>query len=102
MLVIYIPTPSHCQKAIKKLNSIIITQCMMIRRPNILRDTLRFDISANWKMLREEFEIWLADPLFNIILIIVGMYVTNLGYLEDGSPYFTEFSDSGTEESIRY
>ncbi len=52
-------------------------------------------------MLREEFETWLADPLSNATLITVGMHVTNLGYLADRSPRFTDLSDGGMEESNR-
>ncbi len=95
------PTPSRHQKAIKKLNNIVIAQLTMNRWPNILNDTWRFDTSANWKMLREEFETWPVDPLPDTTLIIVGMHVTKLGYLEDGPPCFTELPDGGTEESNR-
>lgn len=34
-------------------------------------------------------------------LITIGIYITNLGYLEDGSPYFIELLDSDTKESNR-
>ncbi len=74
---------------------------MTNRRPNILSNTWRFDTSANWKMLGEEFEMWPADPLPDTTLITVGMHITNLGYLEDGPPRFTELPDGGTEESNR-
>ena len=50
-------------------------------------------------MLGEEFETWLADSLSNRILIIVGIHVTNLVYLEDKTPRFTEFLNCGMEES---
>ena len=52
-------------------------------------------------MLKEIFEIWLADLFLDAIFITVGMHIINLGYLKDGSPYFTEFSDSNTEELNR-
>ncbi len=52
-------------------------------------------------MLREEFETWPADPLPNNTFIIVGMHVTNLGFIEDKPPCFTEFLDGGTEESSK-
>ncbi len=52
-------------------------------------------------MLREEFEIWPTDPLPDMILITIGMHVTNLGYLKDGPPRFTELLDGGTKESNR-
>ena len=43
--------------------------------------------------------MWPADPLSNATLIIIGMYVINLGYLKDRPPYFTELLDGGTKES---
>lgn len=49
-------------------------------------------------MLGEDFEIWPIDPLFNVTLIIVDIYVTNLGYLKNRSPYFTELPDSVMEK----
>ncbi len=52
-------------------------------------------------MLGEEFETWPADSLPNMTLIIVGMHIPNLGYLEDGLPHFMELPDSGTEELNR-
>ena len=52
-------------------------------------------------MLKEEFEIWSADPLSDATLITVGMHVINLGYLENRPPHFRELSDSGMEESNR-
>lgn len=50
-------------------------------------------------MLGEKFEMWPANPLSNAILITVSMHVINLGYLEDGPPCFTEFSNGSTKES---
>ncbi len=52
-------------------------------------------------MLGEEFETWPADLLPDTTLVTVGMHVTNLGYLEDRPPYFTELPEGGTEESNR-
>ncbi len=52
-------------------------------------------------MLREEFETWLADFFLNTTLITVGMHVTNLGYLKDGPPCFTELPNDSMEESNR-
>lgn len=101
MVIIYIPTLSHCQKAIKKLNNIIIARLMTNRQPNILNNTLRFDTFTNWKILEKEFKTWSADPLSNAILITIGMHVANLGYLEDGSPYFIELPDSNMKKSNR-
>ncbi len=93
------PTPSRRQKAIRKLNNIVIARLTTNKRPNILSNTWRFDTSADWKMLGKEFETWPADPLSDPTLITVGMCVTNLGYLEDGSRRFTKLPNSGTEES---
>ena len=52
-------------------------------------------------MLREEFETWLVDFFSNAILIIISMHVTNLSYLDDKPPCFTELPDGGTEELKR-
>ncbi len=101
MVVMCTPTPSCRQKAIKKLNNIVVARLTTKRRPNILSDTWRFDTSANWKMLGEEFETWPADPFPDATLITVGMHITHLSYLEDRPPRFTELPDSGTEESNR-
>lgn len=49
-------------------------------------------------MIRKKFKIWLADPLFNATRVIVGIYVTNLGYLKDKPLYFTELLDGNIEE----
>ncbi len=100
-VVMHTPTPSCRQKAIRKLNNIVIARVTTNRRPDILSDTWRFDTSADWKMLGEEFETWPADPLPDTTLITVGMHITNLGYLEDGPPCFTELPDGGTEELNR-
>lgn len=50
-------------------------------------------------MLRKEFETWPTDSLPNATLGIVDIYVTNLGYLEDRSPRFTELPEGGMGES---
>ncbi len=94
-------TSSHCQKAIRKLNNIVIARLTTKRRPNILSKTWRFNTSADWTMLGEEFKTWPADPLPDATLITVGMHVTNLSYLEDGPPCFTQLPDGGMEESNR-
>ena len=39
IVIMHIPTFSRCQKAISKLNKIIIAQLMINRRPNILSNT---------------------------------------------------------------
>lgn len=49
-------------------------------------------------MLEKEFEMWPANFFFDTIFITIGMHVTNLGYLEDRSPYFTKFSYGSIEE----
>lgn len=46
----------HCQKAIKKLNNIIIAYLITNRRLNILSNIWRFNISVDKKMLGKEFE----------------------------------------------
>ncbi len=97
-MVRFTPTPSRRQKAIRKLNNIIIARLTTNNRPNILSDTWRFDTTADWKMLGEEFETWPADPIPDATLLALGMHVTNLGYLEDGAPRVTELPDGGTEE----
>ena len=50
-------------------------------------------------MLKEEFETWLADPLSNATLIIVGIYAINLSYPKDGPFCFIELPNSNIEES---
>lgn len=42
---------------------------------------------------------WLRDPLSNIILVIVGMYVTNLCFLKNKSLCFMELKDGDIKES---
>ena len=49
-------------------------------------------------MLREEFKMWLVDPFPNITLIIIGIYVTSLGYLEDKPLCFINLLNSSIEE----
>ena len=95
------PTPSHCQKAIKKLNNIVITQLTRYRLPNIPSNSWRFNTFANWKMLKEEFKMWPVDLLPDAILITVGIYIINLGYLEDKFPCFIEFSDGNIDKLNR-
>lgn len=48
-----------------------------------------------------ERKTWPAHPIPDATLLTLGMHVTNLGYLEDGPPRFTELPDGGTEESNR-
>ncbi len=50
-------------------------------------------------MLREEFDIWPADPLSVVTLITINIYVTNLSYLEDKLLHFTKLLDDSMEES---
>ena len=50
-------------------------------------------------MFRKEFETWPADFLSNATLIIIGIHVTNLGYLQNKPPHFMELFDSNTKES---
>ncbi len=95
------PTPSRYQKAIKKLNNIVITRLTINRRLYILSNSWKFNTFANWRILGEKFEMWLADPLPDMTFIIVGMYVINLGYLEDGPFCFTELTNSDIEELNR-
>lgn len=52
-------------------------------------------------MLREKFKTRLADFFPNTILVLIGIYVINLGYLEDGSHYITKLPDSSIKESNR-
>lgn len=52
-------------------------------------------------MLKEKFEIWLADPISNVILIILGMYITNRSYLKNRSSHFTKVLNNGREKFDR-
>ena len=45
--------------------------------------------------------MWLTNLFSNVILVIVGMCITNPGYLKNRSLPFTELQDNGTEKSIR-
>lgn len=51
------------------------------------------------KILGGEFEIWPADPISDTKLIIIGIYVTNLGLIEDRSFCFIELLNGSTEKS---
>ena len=42
--------------------------------------------------------MWPVNLFFNVTLITIGMYVTNLGYLEDKFLYFTKLSNGNIEE----
>lgn len=98
IVVVLIPTPNYCQKAIKKLNNIIIAQLLINKRPNILSNTQRFNTSIDEKMFENEFKTLLVDLFSNTTLAIVNMHITNLGYLEDKLFCFTKLLDSGIEE----
>lgn len=50
-------------------------------------------------MLREEFKIWLTNPIFDVIFIIIDMHVSNLDYLKNKSLSFTKVPDSGIKKS---
>lgn len=50
-------------------------------------------------MLREKFETWPADLFSDATLVTICIHVTNLGYLEDGSPYFLELLKGSMEKS---
>ncbi len=52
-------------------------------------------------MVRKEFEIWLINLFFNLTLVIVDIYITNLGNLKDKPLCFTKLSDSNMDESNR-
>lgn len=100
-VVIWTPISSCHQKTIKILNNIVIVQLMTNRRLNILSDIWRFDTSVNWKILGKEFETWLADSFLYMTLVTIGMYVTNLGYLEDRSPCFMVLLEGSIKKSNR-
>lgn len=94
-------TPRRRQNAIRKLNKIIIARLTTKNRPNILGDSWKFDTTADWQMLGEEFEMRSADSIADETLIQLGLHVSTLGYLEDGPPRFIELPDGGTKESNR-
>lgn len=52
-------------------------------------------------MLKEEFEIWPVDLLSDITFVIISMYFTNLGYLEDRLSHFTKLLKGDIEKSNR-
>ena len=52
-------------------------------------------------MLKEEFKTWPVNSLPNITLIIIGMHVTNLDYLENKPFCFTELLNGGIEKLNR-
>lgn len=101
MVIMCTPTSSRHQKVIRKLNNIVIVRLTKNRRPNLPSNIWGFNTSMNWKMLGAKFETWPADSPSEAIFVKVGMYVTNLGYLEERSPCFTELPDRNTEESNR-
>lgn len=49
-------------------------------------------------MLKKEFKMWPTDPISDATLLVLGMYISNLDYLENGAFYVTKLPDSGTEE----
>lgn len=100
-VVMLISTSSHHQKAIRKLNNIVIAQLTMSRQPNILNNIQRFDTIIDQKMLGKEFEIQPTDFLSDITLVTVGIYINNLNYLDDRLSYFMELLDNGMEELSR-
>lgn len=100
MVVIYTPTPSRCQKIIKNLNNIIIIQLPTKKGPSIESNSQKFNISADQNTSKEEFNMSLANLLFNAILVTVDMHViTNQGYPEDGLICFTKISNYSIKES---
>ena len=74
---------------------------MTNKRLNISSNILRFNIFADWKIFKEEFELWPTDPFSNMTFVTVCIHITNLSYLEDRSPHFSELLNSGIEELNR-
>lgn len=52
-------------------------------------------------MLGEKFEIWLANLIPNALLLILGIHITNQGYLENGPLHFTGLPNVNMEEQNR-
>lgn len=52
-------------------------------------------------MLKEEFEMWIANCLLNATLVTVNMHITNLGYLEVGFLRFIKIQDDSVEKLNR-
>lgn len=49
-------------------------------------------------MLKKKFEMWPANLFPNATLIKIGIYITNLDYLENRPLCFTELLDNSMEE----
>lgn len=50
-------------------------------------------------MLEKKFKTWPTNLISNATLLIFGMHVINLSYLEDKPLYFTKFLDGGMKKS---
>ncbi len=95
------PTSSCHQRVLQKLNNIIISRFTTENRPHIISDLWRFNTTAAWKMLGEDFDKWPVIPIADDVLDGLEIHLTSLGYLEDGPPRFVELLDGGTEEENR-
>lgn len=90
--------PSYCKKVIKKQNKIFIARLITNYQPNILSNTLKFNTTANRKMLDEEFKMWPIDPISDLILFTLEIHITNLSYLEDIHLHFIKFLNDNIKE----
>lgn len=70
-------TLSRCQKAIKKLNNLVITQLTTSNWPNILSNTWKFNITTDEKMLGKRFETWPANSIYNIRLLYLACTIVS-------------------------
>lgn len=98
---IQLPITSRRQKAIQKLNIIIIARLTTENRPNIVSDLWRFDTTADWQMFRKDFEKCLPSPVADDALLRLQMHVTSLGYQKKGLPWFIELLDGSSKTTYR-
>lgn len=63
-----------------------------------MKNIWSFNTIANGKTFEKNFKIYVVDSICNIILLIVGMQITNWDYLENELFYFTKLLNNNIKE----
>ena len=78
--------------SIQKLNNIVVF-CFTHPRPGVISNKWRYDTSQNWEYLAKNVDNLTTILISNEILLRLVVYISSIGYLENGTPCFIEVTE---------
>lgn len=97
IVVKFFSIANYCQKALKKLNNIIIDWFTIRNWLYIIMDFWQFDTTIDWKIIRKNINKLLVISIANDILVSLEIYIFYLRYLENEFLRFVELLNSITK-----